>query len=165
MKTRGWSENRNMKIIAICVILFPLELLVGCTPSATSQRTEESTETDHASQKEGKQMAGTKTKRTWDAFAVDDQNKEMFLGKITIDKGVLSIVSSDDEASRTYLEDIVEDMNALEFLVDKAPPKPGAGRYQLGAETYRRDHPDFESVLIRKLMENHALKVSESPSS
>ena len=105
-------------------------------------------------------MADTKTKQVWNAFIVYKDQEDKLAGQIALENGMLSIVAAESDKARAYLEDVVEDMNALDFLVDLARPKdPDAPRYSVGADEYDRDHPDFDKVLVRKLLENHSLRV------
>lgn len=104
-------------------------------------------------------MADT-TQQVWDAYIVYEGEEDQHAGQLAYEAGMLSVVEAQSDEDREFLEGVAEDMNALEFLVDLAPPQDSdAPRYSVGAIEYDRQHPEFEQVMIRKLRENHSLRV------
>jgi hypothetical protein len=145
-----------MKIqVARCIALL-LVLALGC---AREHPKSDETKTTTASPK-GDEMTATKTKQVWNAYIETEDDNDRLAGQLAVENGMLSMVSAETDKDREYLEGVVEDMNAREHLMDLAPPKdPDAERFSLGANIYKRDHPDFEKVLVRKLKEYHYLRV------
>ena len=149
-----------MRINVARDIVLLLGLAIGCTTNDDAKSSEGRTATTNHKEQT---MNDTKTKQIWNAYIVYDDDDDKFAGQLALENGMLSVVSSESNEDKEYLEGVVEDINALDHLVDLAPPKePDAPRYALGADVYDRDHPDFEKVLVRKLLENHSLKVKES---
>lgn len=95
----------------------------------------------------------------WKAYILDGKRKRL-AGTLAIADGILRVASSAArEEDKAWLNDAVEDLNNRDHLVDLAPPKSTKERYGMGAVEYRRDHPDFEQVLIRKLEEHHSIRM------
>jgi hypothetical protein len=131
-------------------------LAVGCTTDDTKPN---ATKTTTPSPQED-EMAATKTKQIWNAYIKYDDGDEKFAGKLAVENGMLSVDTAESDAKREYLQDAADDLNGQEQLVDVAPPKEAdAPRYALGANEYTRDHPEFEKILARKLLENHDIRV------
>lgn len=101
-----------------------------------------------------------KVQQVWNAYIVYEGEEDQYAGQLAYDAGMLNVVEAESDDDREFLAGVAEDMNALEFLVDLAPPQDSdAPRYSVGAVEYDRKHPEFEQVMIRKLRENHSLRV------
>lgn len=94
----------------------------------------------------------------WDAFWLGEKDKKIPIGRVRVEKGMLSIVSkSKDDENAEKLEDVVKNMNRKGYLLDPAPPGPDAARYTLRAKIYNRTDKGFTKVLVRKVREHEAV--------
>lgn len=93
------------------------------------------------------------------ALALHEDGSEELLGEVRLTDGVLSIVSLADEDDTAYLQQIVAAANALDVIVEKAPPSSTDARYAIGVARTERGAPGFEEALLRKLAKSHATKL------
>ena len=146
-----------MKIQINRFIVLLLGLTVGCT---TENRTTPNEAQSRPKNHKENTMTDTQTKQIWKAYVQYDGQDEKFAGQLAIEKGKLSVVSAESDKARQYLQQAADSMNALERLVDLTPPKSlDAPQFSVSADMYERDHPDFEKVLVRKLLGEYDLRV------
>ena len=95
----------------------------------------------------------------WQAFAVDADGAEDLLGQVVIEDGVVAIASLVDEDDEAYVREILDAVNAMDELVEKAPPAADADRYTVGVARFERGAPGFDQALVRKLEKGFALRL------
>jgi hypothetical protein len=146
-----------MKIRFDRFIVLLFGLTVGCTTENGATPNEANSPPTNLKENA---MTDTQTKQIWNAYVQYDDQDEKFAGQLAIEKGMLSVVSAESDKARQYLQQAVENMNALEQLMDLTPPKSlDAPQFSVSADIYERDHPDFEKVLVRKLLDEYDLRV------
>ena len=144
-----------LKSLSVAALLLS-GLQLGCSSDDTPRPTiPESTEV----QDKGEPMATAKAGQVWNAYTDFPDEEDELVGQITVEEGMLRVVSAEGDDNKEFLEKIAKKFNRREELVIPGPPKGDAGRYTLSADVYKRDNPKFEQVLLRKVCDNHSLRV------
>lgn len=106
-------------------------------------------------------MANEVPPQILNVYAIDEETEdETLIGKVQYDPdGRLTLLQADPD-QETFLNNVVENMNAKDVLVEKVPPPPEAEEFAVYSKVVKREDEDFFRALQDYLLKYYGLSLA-----